>query len=249
MTMKAKQPESQAARHGVRSVRQIIWLSGCLAVWLWVSGGCAAGKLAGAMLQADEYQKKIEVNPKYAGLENKTVAVLVDADLSTLYEHPGLVANIAGGVSARVQRHVPGARVLAPNAVIDWQYRTPQWSTLPFGELAHQLNVDRIVHIEVLEYRLNPPGNRYLWEGVCLGRVSIAERDGLDPDTFVESFDVSVEFPKIKGVGRESATQPQIQTGLLAQFIEKTTWLFYQHQEPKYPDKYRPELDRPKKKA
>ena len=42
---------------------------------------------------------------------------------------------------------------------------------------------------------------------------------------------------------RDSATQDSIETGLLAQFIKHTAWLFYPHLEPKYPDKYKPEVD------
>ena len=210
--------------------------------------GCGAGKLAGAMLQADEYQKKIEVNAKYSGLENKTIAVLVDADAATIYEHPTVVQNIAGGVSQRIARDVVGTRVLPSSAVINWQYRTPQWNSLPYGELAEQLNVDRVVMITLVEYRLNPPGNRYLWEGVCVGRVGIVERGGLDPDSFAQTFDVSAKYPNLAGVGRESATAEQIEFALLAEYIKKASWLFHLHEEPKYPDKYRPELDRPKKK-
>jgi hypothetical protein len=228
----------------MKAVARMLLLIG----FLGVMPGCGVGRLAGAMMQTDEYQKKIEVNAKYNGLENHTVAVLVDADMATLYEHPDVVANIAGGVSARIGRDVQGTRVLPTSAVINWQYRTPQWNSLPYGELAEQLNVDRVVMISLIEYRLNPPGNRYLWEGVCLGRVGVIERGGLDPDSFTQNFDVTAKFPMVSGVGQESASAAQIQTGLLAEFIKKTSWLFHLHQEPKYPDKYRPELDRPKKK-
>lgn len=205
--------------------------------------GCQVGQLAGAMMQADEYQKLVDTPPQYAGLENKTVAVIVQADMATLYEFPDVAANIAGGVAARIGRDVPGAQVLHPTIVLDWQYRTPQWNVLPYGELAHQLNVERVVFVDVLEFRLNPPGNRYLWEGVCVARIGIIERGSIDPDTFAETLDISAKFPTIEGVGRESAAPAQIQTGLLAEFIKKTAWLFHQHLEPKYPDKYRPELD------
>jgi len=219
----------------------------CLS-WLSIAG-CQIGKLIGGALQNEEYQKLLDTPPKYAGLDNQTIAVLVDADMSTLYEFPELVAEITGGVTEGIRRNVPGVRMLPADVVINWQYRTPQWSALPYGELAEQLNVDRVVHIDLLEYRLNPPGNRWLWEGVCLGRVGIVERHGLDPDTFVENFDINVKFPKVSGVDRQSATESAIHEGLLVQFIQQTNWLFYQHLEPKYPDKYRPELDSPKKNS
>ena len=203
-------------------------------------GGCAVVKLFGGMAQNYEYQLRIEVLPQYSGLENQTVAVIVEADLSTLYEHPDTVAKIAGGVVGRLRRDVPNVRVVDPGMVINWQYRTPQWNALPYGQIAEQLGVSRLVHIDLYEYRFHPPGNRWAWEGVCSANVGVVARDGFDPDTYVEVFAVESRFPRIKGVGRESATASQIEIGLLADFIRKTAWLFHTHLEPKYPDKYRP---------
>jgi hypothetical protein len=207
-------------------------------------GGCAVGNLIGGMAQNLEYQKLVDTPPKYNGLEDRTIAVIVDTDLSMLYEYPDLGAKVAAGVSARIDRDVPGSRVLSPKIVIGWQYLAPQWSSLPYGEVCAELNVDRIVMIEILEYRLTPPGNRYLWDGTATARIGIIERDGLDPDIFAESFDVTAKFPNLEGVSRDDANARQIETGLLAEFIKKTAWIFHQHLEPKYPDKYRPELDR-----
>ena len=208
--------------------------------------GCELGKLVGGMAAANEDQMLVEVLPKYDGLQGHTVAVVVDVDMSTLYEYPYVAAKIATEVSARINESVADCRgkVQPPQAVINWQYRTPQWNALPLGELAQQLNVDRVVHIDVLEYHLNPPGNRWLWEGVCVARVGIIERDGIDPDVFSQTFDINTKFPTITGVGRESASEAAIQTGLLYSFVQKTGWLFYKHEEPKHPDRYRPELNR-----
>ncbi len=209
-------------------------------VGLALLGGCAVVKLFGGMAQNYEYQKRIEVLPQYSGLEDQTVAVIVEADLSTLYEHPDTVAKIAGGVVGRLRRDVPNVRVVDPGVVINWQYRTPQWNALPYGQIAEQLGVNRLVHIDLYEYRFHPPGNRWEWEGACSANVGVVERDGFDPDTFVEVFAVESRFPTIKGVGLANATQSQIELGLLAEFIRKTAWLFHTHLEPKYPDKYRP---------
>ena len=103
------------------------------------------------------------------------------------------------------------------------------------------LGVNRVVFIDIYEYRLNPPGNRWIWDGVCAANISLIERDGFDPDMFVDTFTVTSEFPKIEGVDRTAATEQQIETGLLAEFVKRTAWLFHEHVEPKYPDKFRPE--------
>lgn len=223
----------------IRAVSNLVLLVAAL-----LAGGCAAAELIGGMAQNLEYQKLVDTPPKYTGLENHTVAVIVDTDLSMLYEYPDLGAKVSAGVSARIARDVPGARVLNPQVVLSWQYRAPQWAALPYGEMCAELNVDRIVMIEILEYRLNPPGNRYVWDGTATARIGLIERDGLDPDSFAETFDVSAKFPNMEGVSKDDATSQQIETGLLAEFIKKTAWIFHQHLEPKYPDKYRPELER-----
>jgi hypothetical protein len=205
-------------------------------------GGCVVAGLVSAMGQSNEYQKLIEVPAQYPDLVNRTVAIVVEADLSLHYQHPGVVANVMAGVWGRLVRDVPGIKVRSPKEVLAWQYSTPQWFALPYGEWAEQLDVDRVVHIEIYEYRLHPPGNSWIWEGACMANVSIIERDSIDPDGFAESFHVASEYPKVQGLGRESATEGQIEAGVLSQFIQRAAWLFHLHEEPKYPDKYRPEL-------
>jgi hypothetical protein len=169
------------------------------------------------------------------------VAVLVDADLATQYQHPLLVEKITGGVSYRLQRDVPSVRMLPPNLCIQWQHGTAQWNAMPFGKVAELLQVDRIIYIEIFEFRLNPPGNAWLWEGVCVASIGIVERDGITPDSFIENMTVRAEFPTVSSVPRQSARGEQIELALLSEFIKKTSWLFHRHTEPKYPDKYRPE--------
>jgi hypothetical protein len=201
--------------------------------------GCEAALLVGGMMQNYEYQKLVQVLPQYSDLEDRSVAVIVDADLATLYEYPDLVATVADNVSGRIQNDVPGARVMHPRAVLAWQYSTPQWNAMPYGELAEKLDVDRVVVIDIFEYRLNPPGNRWEWEGICAASVGIIERDGFSPDSFAESFTVVGRYPSLRLLTRDEADQRTIERGLLAEFIKETAWLFHEHERPKYPDKYR----------
>ena len=222
--------------------RLLMPLIGLLLVTMYL-GGCALVNLYGAMAGAAETQKLIEVRSQYTDLQDKRVAVVVDAELGMLYDFPELVGRITSGVTASIGRNVPGAKMMHPDGIVAWQWRTPQWNAMPYGDLAANLDVDRVVYIEIYEYRLNPPGNRWLWEGVCAANVSIIERDGFDPDMFADTFPVTGSFPSIKGVDRQAATEQQIATGVLVEFVRKTGWLFYDHEEPKYPDKYRPEKE------
>lgn len=200
--------------------------------------GCMIGNLLGGMAQNAEYQKLIQVLPEYEGLENHTVAVLVNTDLSTLYEYPQVARQIAAGISLNIQKAIPSARVMHPDQVIAWQFNTSQWSALPYGDIAASLKVDRIVYIEMYEYRIHPPGNSWLYEGVCAATVGIIERGNIDPDSFAQAMNTTTTFPNIKSLTRDEATPERVQLGLLSKFITETSRLFYEHIKPKYPDKY-----------
>jgi hypothetical protein len=94
-----------------------------------------------------------------------------------------------------------------------------------------------VVFVDIYEFRLNPVGNRWIWEGMAGGHVGIVERDSLDPDVFAEEFSVAVTFPDVRDLSRESATEQQIQMGLVARFTQNINKLFYDHLEDKYPNK------------
>ena len=203
-------------------------------------GGCKVmGDIAGSYLDST---LKV-VHPAYGGLDNKRVAVLVDVDMATQYEHPELALTIAGDVSKRLQENVSGIQVLPTSEVAEWQFRNPQWSAQPYSEVADTLKVDRLVHIDISEFRLRPPGNQGLWEGVCRANVGVVERDGTDPDNYSDQFTVKASYPDVTGITHESANETQVQASLLALFVRRTAWLFYRHLEPRYPDRYKGQID------
>jgi len=222
-------------------------LAGCaslLSAIPTILGAGEAGMVGAAgAAQNFEYQKLIEVLPRYDGLEHHTVAVLVDAPLDLLYTKPDLVDQISGGLMSRLQEHVPNITLMHPVAVRNWQFSTPQWNAMAFGEMAEELGVDRVVLVDLQEFRLHPRGNRWLWEGRCRASVGVIERDGYDLDAFVDAWEVSAKFPDLSGLDRDSASEWEVQTGLLSEFIKRTSYLFYTHIEPKHPDKYDPKLD------
>ncbi|MAC18121.1 MAG: hypothetical protein CMJ23_00285 [Phycisphaerae bacterium] len=198
--------------------------------------GCEIFGVASVIGQNIEREKKVEVLAEYDGLRDSTVAVVVLTDMMVMYEHPGVVANICVNLSDRIARNVQGVQVLDPRFVLDWQHQTAGWQSMAYGLICEELGVERVIWLDLFEFRLHPPGNRWQWDGAASANIGIVEIDGFDPDSFGEAFDVSSTFPNVPELGRESATASQIQTGLLATFVQKAGWLFYDHIEDKYPD-------------
>jgi hypothetical protein len=217
----------------MKTLKHTLFLA-CVACTSLALGGCIAGAV-GAIGQQIERGKKLDVPAAYDGLEGKTCAVIVNADYATLVEHPAVVKNITANVPARIAQYVKDATVLPPATVLSWQYRTPQWRAMPYGDIAKELGVERLVFIDLYEYRLNPTGNSYLWDGVAGGHIGVVEADSLAPDEFVFTSNVVSKFPDKEGVGRESARREDIELGLLTLFIQRSSWLFYRHIEDKYP--------------
>lgn len=227
---------------------------------VFVTQGCGLGRLAGGMAQEFEYQKQLEVLAEYDNLTNRNVAVLVDVDPETLYMHPNLSMQIATGVVRELTQNGEKvqARVFSPEYTIRWQSQTPGWNAMPYSSMAEGLNewnkrffkdeegvlnIERIIFIDVYEYRLNPPGNRYEWDGVCGANVRVIETgtDSIDPDFPVWEGNVVAKFPDMQGVGWESASAQNISLGVLSKFVRQVGWLFYDHLEDKYPGKRRPD--------
>lgn len=205
--------------------------------------GCSLFAFIGAGKQAMEDQMLIEKDADYS-LQGKKVAVVIDTDLSVHYEHPGISNVIAEGIAARIAMNATGASVLHPSIVAKWQFETPQWSSMPSTEIAKMLQVDVVLYIDLHNYSLTPPGNQWLWEGFCSATVGIIEANSYEDDGFVDVYEIQASFPKnISHLTREEADEGTIERGLLAEFIKQTAWLFYLHEEPKHPDRYRPELD------
>jgi hypothetical protein len=201
----------------------------------FAAGGCQVMGIVGAVSGQLERAKKIEVLAEYDGLRNRSVAVVVQSDLSLLYEHPTVAPNVAANLSGKIAAEVEGAKVLDPRVVLQWQWQTPNWTALPYGEVAEELGVERVVVVDIHEYRLHPPGNSWLWDGVAGATIGVIERGGFEHDEFAETFSVVEKFPDMEGVARDSANARQIETGLLSKFIQRIAWLFYDHIEDKYP--------------
>jgi len=221
-------------------IRVIVILISLLSVTVGL--GCALIAFGGAARQAFEDQMLIE-KPAEHPLKGMSVAVVIDTDLVVHYEHPGVASAIAAAVSGRIAMHVENVRVVHPGIVAKWQFETPQWTAMPTSEIATLLQVDRVIYIDLYEYRLTPPGNQWLWEGRCSALIGIIESDSYEQDGFTDSYEISVMFPRRPSVlSRDEAKEADIERGLLSEFIKQTAWLFFFHEEPKYPDRYRPEL-------
>lgn len=195
--------------------------------------GCSAiGALAGSYDRTGSH----DVEPEYTGLEGKSFAVVVRAGQLIQADFPEVVVKLSLDVSERLAAQSGASGYVPAPRVIDYLYNHPRWVAMPLDELAKQLGVQRIVFIEINEYRLQDPGNAYLWQGVCGAMVGVVEADGYAPEEFAFRKQLRITFPDKSGFGPNDLPRSGVNTELVRRTVDRASWLFYKHEEANYPD-------------
>lgn len=197
--------------------------------------GCIVGAAIGGMAESARRTGTTKVPADYIGLQGKSYAVVVVVSRLTQAQHPGLVSRITTGVNERLAlpENGVGASAFIPSGdLLNVLYETPQWPAMPPGEVAGMLGVERLVMIELFDYQLHEPGNRYVWDGVASGNVTVFESDSGIPDDPVYEQAIRVTFPDGTGFMAADIPQSGVTSELSRRFINRAAWLFYDHEEP-----------------
>lgn len=194
--------------------------------------GCAAVGVAALAAKGIEESRPKQVKAEYTGLVGKSYAIVVSADRSIQVDYPNLVTELTARINDRLWENSGATAGVPSQDLLRYLYENPSWSARPYSELAKTLTVERLVIVDLNEFRLNDPGNRYLWEGVAAGTVSVIEADGSLADEFVFQRALRVAFPDITGVDQDKYTGQQVASVLISRFVSRAAWLFYDHEEP-----------------
>lgn len=218
-----------------RSLARFAWLA-VLAPFALTATGCAIGTIIGGMTQSYRESSTRTITAEYTNLTGKNFAVLVTADRTTQADFPNLSPVLTARVSERLAEFAQVSGWIPPQDLLSFLYDNPSWVSMPPSELADELGVDRLIMMDIYEFRLNDPGNRYLWDGRAAGVLTVIEADTNLRDTpaFVREIDVS--FPDASGFGPGDFSAEQIASILMSRFVDRSSWLFYDHEEPYYPD-------------
>lgn len=203
-------------------------------------GTLPACTLAGAMAESYRRTSTRPIEAEYRGLAGKSFAVLVATDRGIQAEHAQLLEFLAVKITDRLSNptNQPTAGGFVPaQQALQYQYRNPTWAAKPMSEIAKDLGgVERIILVEVTEYRLHEPGNSYEWQGNATFTTSVFETDTDAGDEVAFTKTQSVDFPDQKGVATDTMDRRVITTALASRVIDRSAWLFYKHEEPYYPD-------------
>ncbi|HVZ94339.1 MAG TPA: hypothetical protein VG797_07505 [Phycisphaerales bacterium] len=201
--------------------------------------GCWIPLAIGGMVESYKKDSTHSVEGEYTGLRGKTYAILVMTDRIILGNFPTIIGRFAAQATDRLtsENAKIGATGAVPAAwVMEFQLANPAWTSWTYDRIMDELGVERLVVIDITEYRLQEPGNSYLWDGVTSARVGVVEKEASIPGEFDFKKDVRVAFPNKKGIGPQDMSREVVQGQLDRRLLDRVTWLFYEHQEPYYPE-------------
>lgn len=204
------------------SMKQI-GLVALLGVWMLLAG---CGPTRGVT------QDVIDVKGQYFDLSNRSVAVVVSMSDFAQFNHPVAKEMITREMVRRIQTNVPGVTMTRPEEILAWQRNNPYWATRPPSMMIEQLEVDRLILVEIGEYRTNEPGDRYVLRGVISASINVVEAEADDPDNFGASFTKTAMYPEPgeSKIGRVGDDVKRIETLTQLRFCETAAGLFYDHQ-------------------
>jgi hypothetical protein len=115
--------------------------------------------------------------PPYAGLRDKTVAIVVYAPQATVDEYPGVREEISSFLTREFRANMPTTQLVDPRQVIAWQSSTLNWIGLSEAEIARHFAVDRVLFVEVLDYSTKRPLGYSTLQGHVRAFCRITESD------------------------------------------------------------------------
>ncbi|MFI4916551.1 MAG: hypothetical protein ACIAS6_08615 [Phycisphaerales bacterium JB060] len=198
-------------------------------------GGCNIVGFFGAIEAERRRTGTIMVEGVYDGLEGQRVAVVVDASREIYMTSPQVVGAILTEVVARLEANAGAQSIVQPAEVQRVLYNEPGLLDRTYDEVAARLGVDRLIVIQLDEFRLAEPGNQYVWSGQAAGNVLVVEADSyIEDDVRLEQY-VNVTYPDKPNTTIDDLPAEAVALELLRRFANRTSWFFYEHEE-RYPE-------------
>ncbi len=206
-------------------------IMGAFAAMALLALGTVGCQLIGVIAANAERSGSHAVEAQYKGLQDKTFAVVVTTDRSIQADHPDLVITVTREISRRLAEAAGASGIFPADEVLAYQFRYPNWVAKTPEELAAEFGVDRLVSIDIAEFRLSDPGNPYIWAGTAIGTVSVTETDGATPSLFSFREAVRVGFPDKTGVSPLEVPRDTVKLALTSRFVQRASWMFFDHEE------------------
>jgi hypothetical protein len=153
---------------------------------------------------------KPPIQASYQGLQNQRIAIMVWADRAIRIDWPQIQLDTANSIQIRMSKpkdekgkDLPLAKELkgatfpySAASVARFQRDHPEAEGKPITEVAVQLNVSRLIYLEIEQFQTRSDAAVELFRGTMIGTLRVVEvTNGVGKLAYEEN-DVRVDFPK-----------------------------------------------------
>jgi hypothetical protein len=198
--------------------------------------GCAALGYAAAVMP------KPPIKASYEGLANQSIGVMVWVDRSIRIDYPTLQLDVANSIQLKLQAAQKDKKdelkaaifPVEPRSIARYQADHPETDATPITEVAPNLNVSRVIYIEITDFATRPEASLELFRGEMMGAITVVAVDEAGRSKVVyEEKNVRVTFPpKSPPEGVPASNDVKIYTGTVDDFTTEIAQRFYTHDAP-----------------
>ena len=192
--------------------------------------GCDHAGYWGYALSPNKGGESIEA--QFAGLEGKSVAVLIFADETVRYEYPSARIELACAIAGQLRENVKDVKVIDPRRVVRYQDTNIRWNALKRTELAGKFDCDFLLYVSLTEFSMTQPGSMSLSRGRITANTSLHQRSSDEANCCVwRGEEMRVVYPP-KGHGQlleDERKTRKIRHETTKVFAVKLARNFYKH--------------------
>ncbi|MFB3893719.1 MAG: hypothetical protein ACE15C_17030 [Phycisphaerae bacterium] len=193
-------------------------------------GGCSGLKWLVYVFTPEQPDPVVEA--EYAGLEGRSVAIVVYADAGTLFEYPRARLEVASAIANEMRANVKNVRVVDPQRVIRWQNENLDWDNTDRTKMGQLFGANYVLYVALARFTTREPGSEYLFRGdiqadIFLYQTSLDERRS----RVWAANDVRVQYPPTTAVPADNDNLVRLATiSVMADYVAKK---FYKHKVPR----------------
>ena len=135
----------------------------------WNTGGCRALGFFMSLIPMPAQTVKAE----FSGLDAKTVAIVIEADESLVYEWPDVRRRLSESIRAELNLHLDNVVVVRPLRVIRYQDANLRWRSMDRAKLGRKFGADYVLQVVLMDYGVREPGSASLFRGRAHAAASV----------------------------------------------------------------------------
>ncbi len=176
------------------------------------------------------------VEPEFAALEKKTVAVVIFAGAETRLEHGTVELELSDAISSELRKRVKGVRTIDPRKIMRYQEENPRWDSMPPGRLCGVFSSDYVLLISVMEFATRERGSMHLARGRVAAEAAIYDGEQSEQSLSGARWQtdmIRIAYPEKAPVGVPARDDWAIRGNTCRTYAVELVKRFYKHKVPK----------------